>query len=62
MSVLAGILAFAVLFILFCALPPRRGGDACLACRGAEDEDRRCCSACPYTTERSAPMEVRGQL
>jgi hypothetical protein len=61
MSELAGILAFAVLFILFCALPLRRASDACLACRAEEDEARASCSGCPYATERPVPMEERGR-
>jgi hypothetical protein len=59
MSELVGILAVAVLFILFCALPPRRRGDGCPGCNAGEDGDRQGCSVCPHTTERSASMEVR---
>lgn len=59
MSALAGILALALLFILFCALPPRKGGGGCAGCSEMEGGDRQSCSECPLTTERSNQTEVQ---
>jgi hypothetical protein len=52
MSALIGSLAFAALFILFCALPRRGAG--CLDCgeRGAP-----ACSGCPHAAGRPTPTE-----
>ena len=57
MSELAGILAFVVLFILFCALPPRGQDDGCAACGARESEDEALCSGCPLATGKPAAME-----
>lgn len=59
MSGLAGILVLALLFVLFCALPPRKGGAGCAGCGAMEDGNRDSCSGCPHTTERSNQTEVR---
>jgi len=57
MSELAGILAFVVLFILFCALPPRGRGAGCEACGAREEEDQARCSGCPHAAGTSASTE-----
>jgi hypothetical protein len=54
MSALIGSLAFAALFILFCALPRR--GTGCLGCEG-EEPDMPSCPGCPYAGGRPAPTE-----
>ncbi|HET9334474.1 MAG TPA: hypothetical protein VFQ21_12950 [Gemmatimonadota bacterium] len=54
MSALIGSLAFAVLFILFGALPRR--GSGCLGCDGP-GRDVPFCPGCPHAGERSAPTE-----
>lgn len=58
MSALIGSLAFAALFILFCALPRR--GSGCHRCDGHE-RDVPSCPGCPYAGERSAPTEGEGE-
>lgn len=57
MSELAGILAFVVLFILFCALPPRRKGAGCGACGSKSEEDAAHCSGCPHEAGTAAATE-----
>jgi hypothetical protein len=57
MSELAGILAFIVLFILFCALPPRDRGTGCEACGAGRQENQARCSGCPHAVGTSAGTE-----
>ena len=57
MNELAGILAFVVLFILFCALPPRGRGAGCEACGARREGDQARCSGCRHAAETSAATE-----
>jgi hypothetical protein len=57
MSELAGILAFVVLFILFCALPPRGRGAGCEACGARKEEDPARCTGCPHAVGTAAGTE-----